>query len=264
MLAQTTDIQVGRLALGYLLLLIPLGICLWYRVPLVKQTLLGAVRMTAQLVLVGFYLDVIFDLNNPWLTALWLLVMVAVADVSVLRHCGFRLKPFVGPLFVAMMVGVGLPALMFLLVILDLPHVMEPRFLIPIAGMTLGNCLRANIIGIGRFYKDIHREDKAYLLSLAQGANLGEAVFPYLRSALQAALAPTLATMATIGLVSLPGMMTGVILGGQSPLPAIKYQIAIMLSIFSGTALTILVTIQLTLPKCFDGYGILDRRIFKQ
>ena len=141
--------------------------------------------------------------------------------------------------------------------------------------MTLGNCLRANIIGIGRFYKDIHREDKAYLLSLAQGANLGEAVFPYLRSALQAALAPTLATMATIGLVSLPGMMTGVILGGQSPLPAIKYQIAIMLSIFSGTAsttrsasvtpaLTILVTIQLTLPKCFDGYGILDRRIFKQ
>ena len=98
------DIQIWRLALGYLLLLIPLSICLWYRIGLIKQTLIGAIRMTVQLVLVGFYLDVIFRLQNPWLTGLWLLVMIVVADVSVLRHCGFRLRPFVGPLFVAMVV----------------------------------------------------------------------------------------------------------------------------------------------------------------
>ena len=118
-------------------------------------------------------------------------------------------------------------------------------------------------MAFGRFYQDIQREEKAFSLSLSQGASLHEAVVPYLQNSLKKALAPTLAMMTTIGLVSLPGMMTGIILGGQDPLPAIKYQIAIMLAIFSGTALTIWVAIQLSLPKCFNGYGMLDQRIFK-
>ena len=64
--------------------------------------------------------------------------------------------------------------------------------------------------------------------------------------------------MATIGLVSLPGMMTGVILAGADPATAIGYQIAIMIAIFSGTALTVVLAIHWTQPKCFNGYGVLD------
>jgi putative ABC transport system permease protein len=69
--------------------------------------------------------------------------------------------------------------------------------------------------------------------------------------------------MATIGLVSLPGMMTGVILGGADPMTAIKYQIAIMIAIFSGTAITVALAIWLTMKSSFTAYGVLDYQIFK-
>jgi putative ABC transport system permease protein len=70
--------------------------------------------------------------------------------------------------------------------------------------------------------------------------------------------------MTTIGLVALPGMMTGVILGGANPVTAIKYQIAIMIAIFCGTSLTVVIGIWLTTLGSFTGYGILDRRIFAE
>ena len=90
-----------------------------------------------------------------------------------------------------------------------------------------------------------------------------EALSPFIRDACQAALAPTVATISTIGLVSLPGMMTGVILGGGNPMTAIKYQIAIMIAIFSGTALTVILAIHLTVIKNFTQFGTLDRRLFQ-
>ena len=68
--------------------------------------------------------------------------------------------------------------------------------------------------------------------------------------------------MATIGLVSLPGMMTGVILGGANPMTAIKYQIAIMIAIFSGTAITVWLAISLSIKATFTHYGMLDKGIF--
>ncbi|MGE5294095.1 MAG: ABC transporter permease [Solirubrobacterales bacterium] len=134
---------------------------------------------------------------------------------------------------------------------------------ISIGGMILGNCLRADIVGIRTFYESIRSTEKAFLQSLAEGASLAEAIRPYVRKATQAALSPTVATMATIGLVSLPGMMTGVILGGADPSTAIRYQIAIMISIFSGTAITVALGIRLTTRTSFTAYGLLDLSIFR-
>ena len=77
-------------------------------------------------------------------------------------------------------------------------------------------------------------------------------------------LAPYIATIATIGLVSLPGMMTGVILGGTDPMTAIKYQIAIMLAILSGTTITVFLAIWFSMRSSFNAYGILDQRVFRE
>jgi putative ABC transport system permease protein len=261
-MSHAVDIQVARLALVYLLLIFPFAAVLWYRVPLLGRIALAVVRMTVQLLFVGVYLQIIFRLNNAWFNLAWLLVMIGVADVSVLRGCGFRVRRFWLPLFTALAVGVAIPLMMLIGLALNRPHLMEARYVIPIAGMILGNCLRANIVGIGRFYQDIRSSEKAYLHSLAQGASLSEAVRPFIRAAFQAALAPTTATMATIGLVSLPGMMTGVILGGTDPATAIRYQIAIMLCIFSGTAMTVFLAVQFTMKRSFDAYGILRKDIF--
>jgi len=220
--------------------------------------------MTVQLLFVGFYLAVVFDLDNPWLNAAWLLVMITVADVSVVRGCGIKLTPFAVPLFLSLMVGTAIPLLLSLGPAVGISHLMEARYLIPLSGMILGNCLRADIIGIRAFYEGIRTREKPFLLMLSQGASLKEASLPYLREAFHSALAPTVATMATVGLVSLPGMMTGVILGGADPMTAIKYQILIMISIFSGTAATVALAIRFTARKAFNEYGVLNRRIFRR
>ena len=257
-----TDISFAQLAIGYVLLLFPLSILLWYGVALISDTLISIFRMTAQLLFVGFYLQVVFQWNNPWINFLWIAVMVLVADTSIIRSCGLRVRRFAVPLAIALLAGVLVPLLLFLVVIIRPDPVLDARYIIPIAGMILGNCLRADIVGIRGFYEAIRKQEKVYLTALAAGATLHEAVLPFMREALDAALRPTVATMATIGIVSLPGMMTGVILGGANPMTAIKYQIAIMLAIFSGTAITVVLAIYLTLRKSFTAYGMLDRDIF--
>jgi putative ABC transport system permease protein len=258
-------VEIGwiDLLLGYGLLIIPLGIILWYRIPIFNQTVIAVLRMTVQLLFVGLYLQVVFKLNNPWLNAAWVLVMIVVADASIARGTELRLRKFARPLFVSLLLGTAVPLLFFVGLILRRPGWLDAQYVIPIAGMILGNCLRADIIGLRTFYDSLCKREKVYLQMLAQGAKLSEAIRPFLRDAAQASLVPTVATMATIGLVSLPGMMTGVILGGANPMTAIKYQIAIMIAIFSATALTVTLAIWLTVKSCFTAYGLLDRRVFK-
>ena len=257
------DIGYAGLAVGYLLLLLPLGIMLWLRIPLIGSTLIAVIRMTVQLLLVGFYLQFLFEFADWRLTALWLVIMIVVADLSILRGTRLCVRCFAGPLFLALAAGTALPLFFFVALLLRLPNWMDPQYVIPIAGMILGNCLRADIIGIRSFYDSIRKSNRDYLHRLAAGASHSEAVRPFLRDAVSAALAPTVATMATIGLVSLPGMMTGVILGGSSPLVAIQYQIAIMIAIFCGTAVTVVAAITLTLRSAFSPYGTLDPAIFR-
>ncbi|MFW5870682.1 MAG: ABC transporter permease [Candidatus Sumerlaeota bacterium] len=258
----TVDVSALRLALGYLLLLIPFGILLWMRVPILGRTALAVVRMTVQLLFVGFYLEVVFDFNSFWLTSLWLAIMIGVADTSILKGCRLKARRFAGWIALALLAGTLVPMLYFVGLILQQSYLLEARYAIPIGGMILGNCLRADIIGISRFYQGIRDREREFLHALAQGARLREATRPFFREALDAALVPTVATMTTIGLVSLPGMMTGVILGGGDPMKAIKYQIAIMIAIFTGTAITVTIGILLTLYSSFDSYGILDKDIF--
>jgi putative ABC transport system permease protein len=258
----TLDIGYLALAAGYLLLIIPVLLILYYRVRILKSLVVSILRMTVQLLLVGFYLQFIFQLNLWWLNVAWLVVMAVVADLSIIHAAGVATRRFIFPLFAAVFTGTAIPLAFFLAAVLRLPYLFEAQYFIPIAGMIMGNCLRASIIGISDFYRSIHQEEKTYQLALAQGASLKEAILPYIRRAYRAALNPTIASMATIGLVALPGMMTGIIMGGASPMTAIKYQIAIMIAIFVGTALTVLVSILLTRRTSFTAYGTLDTAIF--
>ena len=121
--------------------------------------------------------------------------------------------------------------------------------------MILGNCMRTNIISLERFFSAISDNPKTWQTYLSLGATRFEAARPFIQKALKAAMAPTITTMTTMGIVSLPGMMTGQMLGGSVPLVAIKYQIAIMLCIFTSASLTSVMNLLFSLPICFDGYG---------
>lgn len=258
------DIRTTGLLLGYLLLIIPITVLFIYRVKLMKDLTISLLRLTLQLLFVGLYLQFLFKLNAWWLNVLWLFFMIFAADISLLSASKLSLRRFLFPIFFSLLVGTLVPLVYLVGIIIKLPNLLEAQYFIPIAGMIMGNSLRADIIGLSRFYNSIQSDEKCYLLSLAQGATLRESIRPYLQRAISASLAPTIATMATIGIVSLPGMMTGIILGGTNPFVAIKYQIAIMIAIFTGTTMTVILGIILTAKKSFSKYGVLDPSIFKR
>jgi len=262
---ESSAVNIGTtgLLLGYVLLIIPITFILYFRVRLLKDLTISLLRLTVQLLLVGFYLQFVFDLNSWWLNILWLTVMLTAADISLVSSSGIRLKRFFGPIFLSLLVGTVIPLIYLLWVIVRIPNLLDARYFIPIAGMIMGNSLRADIVGLRSFYSSIRSNEKSYQFALGQGAALSEAVRPYLKDSLVAAWAPTIATMATIGIVSLPGMMTGIILGGTDPMTAIKYQIAIMIAIFTGTALAVVLGILLTMSTSFTNLGTLDHKIFK-
>ena len=256
------EIRYWDVAIAYGMLLVPIALVLWLRAPILSDMLWSFVRMTIQLILVGVFLRFLFDINHFWLNALWLLIIMAVADASIYRGCGLRMRRFALPLYLALIPGTLGPLLYFMGPVLGADHLLDARYAIPIGGMVLGNCLTANIVGIRSFYETIYRSEKAFRHTLAQGARLNEATRPYLRDAVTAAMAPTVARTATIGIVALPGMMTGVILGQGDPLMAIRYQICIMIAIVTGTTITVYLAIRLTIHNSFNAYGLLDPAIF--
>ena len=167
------------------------------------------------------------------------------------------------PTFLSLLFGVMIVLLYINGVVINLENIFDAKYLIVIGGMLIGNSLRGNIIGTNNFYQSIKRNENRYLYTLSAGATKSEALIPFFRAGLSDALKPTIANMATIGIVFLPGMMTGQILGGADPLVAVKYQILIMVAIFVSSFICIGLTILLTVKSCFNGYGILDKSIFK-
>lgn len=224
---------------------------------------IAAVRMALQLAFVGVYLKYIFKWNNPYINTLYLLVMIFIASVYSIRSGSLRLKPFLLPVSLS----VALPQLLVLFLFNGLmagkEHLFDARYMIPVGGMLLGNCLNGNIIALNRFYMGIKEDEKRYNYSLALGASGLQAAAPYLRKSLLAAIEPTIASLATTGLVALPGMMTGQILAGSLPITAIQYQAAIMISILTAKYLSILLSLLLTYKSGFNNFHILKKDIFR-
>jgi len=262
MLMEVMDIGYQHMLLIYGLLLIPLCICYVLKIAVIKEFFTAVVRMSVQLALVALYLGFIFRINSLWVNLLWILFMICIADASILRSSGLRLSRFFPVLFAGIAVGTLLVVGVLVFLAVRPEPLYDARYLIPVTGMVLGNCLRANVISLERFYATIRKNEKEFLTYLLMGATLSEAILPYLREALKAALAPTITTMATLGLVSLPGMMTGQILGGSDPAVAIKYQIAIMIAIFTATVITAAINIGFSLRTSFNRYQVLDKSIF--
>ena len=257
------DLTWSQMAILYGLCLLPILLLWWVGLKLSRDIVIGLLRMSLQLGLVGFYLKTLFELNNVWLNGLWIFVMLVVADFSILQRAGLNRRYFILPTFAAIALGTLISTLYLVVLVIQPEYFYDARYVVPLAGMTLGNCLQGNVIALERFYSSIKKNEEEYLTFLMLGATRSEATRPYFRSAIQAAISPTLAGMATMGLVSLPGMMTGQILGGSEPWLAVKYQIAIMVCIFASTTLACIVNLKLSLNIAFSALDVLKDDVLK-
>jgi len=245
---------ISYIGIIYLLLLVlpTLAINKYLDISINKQIVVSIIRMLIQLSLVGLYLQYIFDLNNKVLNVCYLLIMMLVATISVANSSKLKIKKIYLPIYLSMAIPNILMVLFFNAIVINLDHVLDARYVITIGGMLLGNVLNGDIIGLTAFYKGIEENRNRVNFDLSLGATRFQAIKPYLKDAITASIKPTVASMATIGLVALPGMMTGQILGGSVPMNAIMYQIAIMVAIYVTRYTNILGAIMFSQNMMFD------------
>jgi putative ABC transport system permease protein len=260
----TIDIGWLNLAIGIGTLLIPLAILYYYRTGMVKDTLISSGRMILQLLLVGFYLEFLFRLDMWWVNIVWLLAMIVIASFTMINRTGLRMKVFFIPNIIALVVTMLVIDTFFFLLVIQNDSVFEARYLIPISGMILGNAMQNSIISLNQFYSDIKDNPGLYRFSLGNGATLNEALLDYFRKGLERSLNPSVAKMAVIGLIALPGTMTGQIIGGSNPVTAIKYQILLMIVIFAASALSSWLCLLMSQNAAFDRAGNMKAGLFKK
>ena len=187
------------------------------------QAIYANIRMLVQLLLVGYVLTFIFETDSPILVILVIIFMISMSAFIALRPLQAKgIKPF---LIVLMSLGVSGVGVLLLVtqIILDLPRWFEPQYVIPLAGMVFANSMNTISLVGERFNAELKRgEDYIEARNIAMGA----------------AMIPQVNALLAVGLVALPGMMTGQILSGVDPLTAARYQIMVMCMIFSTAGLS--------------------------
>jgi putative ABC transport system permease protein len=244
-------ISDAHLALSVVLVLAAGGVSALFQLGLLKSLIWGTVRCVVQLSLVGYALGWIFAIDRPDLVALIVAVMAWIAASTATRR-----TPNVSD-FPAAIAFVSLVAATYLVtaIVCGLIIRAEPwhtaRVAIPIAGMILGNAVTGTALSLDRLYSEVRsRKDEVEAL-LALGATPWEAVKDCVREAIRAGMTPTINSLMVVGLVSLPGMMTGQILGGVSPAEAVRYQIVVMLMITAAAAIGSMLLVGLSLRRLF-------------
>ncbi len=239
------DIPWVNIGIAFTLLIIPVSILVYYKTGLLKTMGWSFLRMTLQLSLVGFYLEYIFDLDSHFINILWVAIMVVAASFTIVKRSDLNIKRYYFPVMAGILTNVLINGVVFAYLVFEEQSFFAARYIIPIMGMVIGNTLNSSIVAIRSYFTSMKKEKQKYRYYLMLGASEAEALFKFSSDAMKNSFSPVLASVASMGLIWLPGMMTGQILGGSNPLTAIKYQFLIMIAIFTGSVLTVAVSIKI-------------------
>lgn len=238
MAAPTLDVSWLDLAGGAGLILLAAGIARWRGTGLGRDLLVGGVRTVVQLGLVGYVLAYIFALDRWPLVLAALAVMLGVAAWTAAARQEHRTPRLVGVMTLALLAGSGLTLVYVSGLVVRVDPWYNPRYLIPLFGMIIGNAMNAAALAAERLSGEMESRRGEVEAWLALGAAPARAAEEPVRRALKAALIPTVNGLMVVGIVSLPGMMTGQILAGSDPLLAVRYQIVVMFMLASAVAVS--------------------------
>lgn len=228
-----TIIELPQLALAFIPVLAVLFIQFTWSLPQ-KKTLHALVRMLVQLLFVGFFLGYIFESSSAWLVLALLIIMVLFSSWIALNNINLAK----GPLFYKALLAITISGVFTLLIItqgvLQLSPWYHAQTLIPLAGMVFASSMNSVSLCGERFYSEL-----ANKVSYQQARN----------TAFQTSMIPNVNALLAVGIVSLPGMMTGQILSGVSPFIAARYQIMVMCMIFASAGISSAYFLLLNKPK---------------
>ncbi|MBX6312243.1 MAG: iron export ABC transporter permease subunit FetB [Isosphaeraceae bacterium] len=217
----------------------------------VRPLTIALMRLVVQLWLLGMVLGWVFEVRNPWLIGAIALGMLAasahaVASRQVRDTWGLRLEAFG-----SIVIGSAIVMAVTLRLALRLEPWYEPRTVVPLLGMVLGNSVSGVALAAERLESELRAERDRVELRLALGATARQAALPALRAAVRAALTPTINNMMIAGIVSIPGMMTGQLLAGADVATALRYQILVYLAIEGTVGISTLILLWLRLRRYF-------------
>jgi len=247
------DIGWPQLALAASLLLGHGVVSIWLRLGLGRRVAVAAVRTTVQLGLLGLVLVPVFSRQDPWLVAGIAALMVGLAAREATARSSRTHPGMWTTSLSAIALGAACSMAVALLVVLRVDPWWSPRYLIPLLGMVLGNALTGVGLGLDRAMTTLDEGRDQVELRLARGATWWEAARPVARDAIRTGLVPILNSMSVAGLVSIPGMMTGQILGGAAPGLAARYQVMVMFLIAGAVAIGTTAGVLASLRAVFDG-----------
>lgn len=244
-----------------LCLLFNVGVSIAMRLGLTRSLLIAGLRTVVQLLAIGYVLQQVFAADQPWFVLGLLLGMGLLAGQAI---TGRTLHRFRGQFWVASG-SLLLPAFLMtgyaVLVVVQPEDPFDPSYLIPLMGMVFGNSLTAISLAIDSFVTAMVEQRNEVESMMGFGASRSEAVRPFVRAAIRTGMTPMLNAMTVVGLVSLPGMMTGQILGGSPPELAVRYQILIMFLLAGSTALGASLAVLWLRGQLFDAHDRLRQDI---
>ena len=235
------DILDLALALG--MMAIAIGLSAWERLGLEWSLAIAAGRTVLQLLVVGYMLEFIFALNNPWAVLAVLLVMLTIAAIVARNRISKKYPALLPLVWGSILVSTALTLCYTNLLVIQPASWYEPQYLIPLAGIVLGNAMNGAAIAGERLVSTFNASKLEIETHLSLGATPEQAVAQYRKDAIKAGLIPTINQMMVVGIVTLPGIITGQLLSGVNPLDASSYQILIMFMLaFANLVTTLLVT----------------------
>ncbi|WP_166626791.1 ABC transporter permease [Jeotgalicoccus sp. S0W5] len=237
-----------QLLLSLVFVLIPLVLTLYLKLGLENDIIIATIRSTIQLLIIGYILTFVFDAENPIFIILMIIVMILAATQNVIKK-GSGIPGIAWTILLAMItVELLSMSLMLSLGIIDF----TAQEVIPISGMVIGNSMVLSLLFVSEFKEEVKRSDEIIELILSLGGDKKSAVSGSLKSAIRTSMIPTIESQKTMGLVQLPGMMSGLIIGGADPLEAVLYQLLILFLILMTATIASIIVGYLSYPRLFN------------
>ncbi|NLY78685.1 MAG: iron export ABC transporter permease subunit FetB [Lysinibacillus sp.] len=236
------------LALTLSFVLIPLVLSKALKLDLEKDTIIATVRSIIQLFIVGYFLKFVFDSESYTYIILMVIVMITIATLNA-RKKGKNIKGITWKIGLTLTV-IELVTQGILLGFQIIPPIAQ--YIIPISGMLIGNSMVLSILFLNRFTAEIEANVDLTELILSLGGTPKQAIHNQLLQAIKASVIPTIESQKTIGLVQLPGMMSGQIIGGADPVQAVQFQLLILFALLTTATLSSILIGFLSYPTLFN------------
>lgn len=217
-----------------------------------KSIYIGTIRSFLQLIVMGYVLGFVFDSNKWYFTVLIILIMLVFAAIDGYKRLKFKPKNIFMHSFIAISIGSIIPLGYMFYILLGVKPWYNPQYIIPISAMIISNTMSGISICLNHFGNDLKLRKTEIEAKLSLGANSNTATEEIQKSSIKAGLIPTVNALMVLGIVKLPGMMTGQIIGGVSPVESVKYQLLIMYIISASTAISLFILVKLIRKSVFN------------